>query len=168
MRSALAALVAAVALLGVAGCGDPDVALTIPPRQPGQQVLDTAGILDDAVTDRLAALSEETGLDIVAVTFTDPAASLGQADRGGRALLDGWGADVVLVAVARPGDFASGSEDRRRFFGVFSTDRFAVGRGLREEIVERAVPPAARANQWTEAFLAAADALAAGVAGAGG
>jgi hypothetical protein len=155
----VAAALAAAALAG--GCGNPEVALAVPERQDGQVMLDEAGVLDAAVADRLAAVAADTGVDVVALAFEDPQASLGQADRGGRLLLDAWGADVVVVAVARPGDFASSDEQaRRRYFGVFATDRFAVPRGLRERIVEEAVPPLAARNDWPGAFTAAADILA--------
>jgi hypothetical protein len=156
-------------LLAVAaGCAEPGVALEVPDRAPGQRVLDPAGILDDAVAARLDTAADKAEVDVVALAFTDEAASLGQADRGGRRLLEAWDADVVLVAVARPGDFASRDDDRRRFFGVFSADRFAVPRGLREDILEEVVPSLAARNRWPAAFIAAADALATGLAGGGG
>lgn len=154
----LLALLATAAVI-VVGCGDPAVDLD-PPDRGGGYVLDAAGVLDRTVGERLEGLSQRSGLDVVALAFTDERASLGQADRGGRMLLRQWGADVVLVAVARPGDFDSDDLDaRRRFFGVYAEDRFTVTRSLREAIVEEAVPAPASENDWRGAFHAAIDVL---------
>jgi hypothetical protein len=151
MRSALAAL-----LLLFAGCGEPAIDVDIPGRQPGQVLLDEAGLLDADVAERAAALPA----DVVLLTFESPHASLGHADRAGRALLDAWAADVALVAVAAPGDFTSTDEaDRRRFFGVVAADVRAISRDARERIAEQAVPPLAAANDWAAAFRAALDEL---------
>jgi hypothetical protein len=147
---ALLAVVAAVLLL--VGCGEPPVDLDVPRRGADQHVLDEAGILDASIEERLAELSEDSGYDVVALAFTDDRSSLGQADRGGRMLLREWGADIVLVAVARPDDFTSTAEDRSRFFGVFSADRFDVSRDLRERIIFDAVQRLAAENEWTQAF----------------
>jgi hypothetical protein len=158
------ALLLAVALLLVAGCGDPPVALEVPRRGPDQHVLDEAGILDASIEERLAEVSQETGLDVVALAFTDERASMGQADRGGRLLLDEWDADVVLVTVGRPGDLTSTEEDRSRFFGVYSNDRFTITRELRERIIFDAVQLHAAENEWATAYHAAIDHLAVALA----
>ena len=152
---------ALLAVLLVA-CGEPDVDLSPPPRAAGAQLHDEVGVVDPAVAERLAAVSEASGLDVVGLVYEDERATLGQADRAGRLLLEAWDADIVLVAVAFPGDFANPDPDaRQRFFGVASTDRFTVTRDLRERIVDEAVPPPAAANDWTAAFEAAVDELAA-------
>jgi hypothetical protein len=146
-------LLAVVVLL--AGCGEPPVDLDVPRRGPDQHIVDEAGILDASVEERLAELSETSGFDVVAVAFTDERSSLGQADRGGRMLLREWGADIVLVAVARPDDFTSTEPERSRFFGVFAADRFDVSRDLRERIIFDAVQLLAAENEWVQAFHAA-------------
>jgi hypothetical protein len=146
-------LLAVVGLL--AGCGEPPVDLDVPRRGPDQHVVDEAGILDASVEERLAELSETSGYDVVAVAFTDERSSLGQADRGGRMVLREWGADIVLVAVARPDDFTSVEPERNRFFGVFAADRFDVSRDLRERIIFDAVQLLAAENEWVQAFHAA-------------
>ena len=149
-----ACLLAAALLLG--GCGEPDVDLEPAERTAGEHLLDEVGVVDDAVDARLADLSAETGFDVIALAYEDERASLGQADRAGRELLEAWDADIVLVAVAFPGHFEEPDPDaRQRFFGVTATDRFAVGRDLRERIVEDAVPGPAADNDWTGAFMAA-------------
>lgn len=167
MRERGAALVAALALLAGA-CGEPDVDLD-PPERAGAHVHDEVGVLDGSVDKRLAALDEETGFDVVALAYEDERASLGQADRAGTVMLESWGADVVLVAVAFPGNFENPDpEARRRYFGVTATDRFTVSRRLRERIVEEAVPEPAAANDWTGAFHAAIDELEADLGDGGG
>jgi uncharacterized membrane protein YgcG len=164
MRKALLLLVAVLAL---AACGEPEVDLTVPTRGADQHVLDEVGVLDAALEERLAAVSRESGYDVVALAFEDERASLGQADRGGRALLRGWDADVVLVVVGMPGDLTSEAEQRARYFGVFATDRFAVTRGLRERIIDDAVAGPAADNRWAEAYHAAVDELEAAFAAEG-
>lgn len=162
MRSRRARRLAAAVGLAAAllACGEPAVGVELPSRRDDQQVLDLAGVLDDGVERRLSQMRAELGVDVVAFTFEDERASLGQADRGGRLVLGEWGADVVLVAVARPGDFTNPDPSaRRRFFGVNAEDRFAVGRDLRERVVEEAVPPPASDNDWTRAFHAAIDVI---------
>jgi uncharacterized membrane protein YgcG len=155
-----AAAVAAAAAIALGACGEPEVALDPPERPTGAHVHDEVGVLDASVNERLAALEEATGLDVVAVTYEDERASLGQADRAGHRLLEAWDADAVLVAVAFPGDFAEPDpEARQRFFGITATDRFAVSRGLRGRIVDDAVPGPAGVNDWTAAFHAAIDEL---------
>ncbi|MBA2316524.1 MAG: hypothetical protein H0V93_01895 [Euzebyales bacterium] len=169
MRSVTAPLLAIVAALGLIACGEPAVDVDIPDRAAGQHLLDAAGILDTAAVEgALADASQASGLDVVGLAFTDGAANLGQADRGGRALLDAWDADVVVVAVAAPGDFTSVGADRRRFFGVFSGDRFDVPRSVRERIVGDVASVPAGANDWTSAFTGAAEALATSLAARGG
>lgn len=151
MRNSVAVLLAAALL---AGC-EPAVDLEIPAREPGQVVLDEAGILDGEVERRLRALDR----DVVALTYESEQAGRGEANRAGRLLLEEWDADIVLVAVARPGDFASAAEDRERFFGLEAADSYDVPRGLREQIVESLVPPVAGDNDWAAAFTIAADEL---------
>lgn len=152
-------LVAVAALaLALTAC-EPAVDLTIPERQPGQVLLDQAGILDERVEQRLRAAGEG-GRDIVALTYETEQAGRGEANRAGRRLLDEWDADLALVAVARPGDFTSTDADRReRVFGLEAVDAYDVPRGLREEIVETLVPPIARENDWPAVFLLAVDRL---------
>jgi uncharacterized membrane protein YgcG len=166
MRDHRARLGAAMALgFLLAGCGEPSVELAPPARPPGAHVYDEAGVVAGSVDDRLAVLGEDTGFDVVALAYEDDRATMGQADRAGRLLLDTWNADIVLVAVAFPGDFENPDpEARQRFFGVTATDRFTVTRGLRERIVEEAVPAPAADNNWTGAFHAAIDELEADLA----
>ena len=145
---------------GLAACGEPEVALEPPPRGADEHVHDEVGVIDASVGARLDALGADTGLDVVALAYEDDRASLGQADRAGTRLLDAWDADIVLVAVAFPGDFTNPDPDaRQRYFGVTATDRFTVTRDLRERIVEDAVPGPAADNDWTAAFHAAVDEL---------
>ena len=160
-RVALAVPVAVVAVaLGVALLArDPEPDLEVPPREPGQVSADLAGVLDDRVDDALATLADD-GWDAVALTFESPAANQGEAQRGGRALLEAWDADVVLVAVAVPGDFTSDAQGRRRFFGVEAPSAFAVPGDVREEITDVVVPPYAAENDWAGAFAAGARHLA--------
>lgn len=148
------------ALLLVAGCGEPAVDLDPPPRQPGQHVLDQAGLLEgSAIPRRLEALSE-SGLDVIAVTYETPRAGLGENRRAGQLMVEEWDADIALVAVAAPGDFTStDTETRSRFFGLESADHFAVSRGLRERIAEELAPPLAAENAWPEVFSMAIDEL---------
>ncbi len=157
-RKGFAAAVVAAALL--AGCGEPAVDLDLPAREPGQQVLDLAGILDaGAVGERLDALRAH-GLDVVAVTYETAQSSCGEAFRAGGELVEAWDADVALVAVAAPGDFTATGDDRERCLGVRPRDDRAVPGDLRERIAEQIVPPLAAGNDWAGAFVAAADALA--------
>lgn len=156
---ARALLVAAMAALALAGCGEPEVDVELPARADAAPVADLAGVLGPEVAERLERLRARSGYDVVALTFESDRASLGEAQRGGERLLEEWGADVALTAVGFPGDFAeTDADDRRRYFGV-EADRFAVTRGLRDQIVEVAVPPPAADNDWTGAFLAAIDVL---------
>ncbi len=155
--------------LAAAACGEPPVALDVPARADGQTVLDLAGILDeDALAPMLAEVAP--GSDVVAVTYETRQASAGEASRAGQEVLDAWDADVVLVAVAAPGDFASTADDptqegsRQRFFGIEPADRYAVPGGLREEVVEESVPPVAAGNDWPGVFATAARELAEGLA----
>jgi hypothetical protein len=142
-----------VGLLLLAACGEPPVNLEIPERGAGQRVFDAAGILEPAVGEALASFPDR---DVVALTFEDREASLGLADRAGKKLLEAWDADVVLVAVAQPGDFASREDERERFFGIVPADPFAVPGSLRERIVEDIVPDLAADNRWAGAFTVAA------------
>ena len=151
--------VAAVALVVVLIARDPEPDLEVPPRDAGQVSADLAGILDGEVDDALQALADD-GWDAVALTFETPAANQGEAQRGGRALLEDWDADIVLVAVAEPGDFDSDAEGRRRFFGVEAPSAFDVPGDLREDVTDRVIPPYAADNDWTGAFRAGAEHLA--------
>lgn len=135
---------------------EPTVGVEPPPREAGQHVHDAAGVLDvEVVEQRLAQLEESSGIDAVAIVWEDEQASLGQAARGARLLLDTWEADVALSAVAEPDAFTD-QHAGRRFFGV-EGDRVEVSSGLRERIVEDVVPAPAGANDWTTAFVVAAD-----------
>lgn len=155
MRRAALAVLAATML---AACGEPAVDLEVPAREPGQHVLDTAGLLDGTdVQARLAALAD-AGLDVVAVTAETPQASLGETRRAGQLVLEEWDADIALVALAAPGDFDStDTESRRRFFGLEAADAFSVPRGLRERIAEERAPPLAEGNDWPGVFSMAID-----------
>lgn len=140
------------------GCGEPAVDFDPPAREAGQHVLDEAELLEGSdVPGRLAALAE-TGLDVVAVTYESPQAGLGENRRAGQLMVEEWGADIALVAVAVPGDFTStDTETRSRFFGLESADQFAVPRGLRERIAEELAPPLAAENDWHAVFSMAVD-----------
>ena len=164
-RHALAS-VSAVALLTVAllsGCvGEPAVPLDVPARQPGQALFDEAGILDADNASLVAALEalQAQGWDVALVTFESVDANLGMADRAGRKVIDAWGVDLALVAVAAPGDFASTSSTRRRYFGLTARTIRSVSPSLRERIAEELVPRLAAKNQWTQAFTLALTELA--------
>lgn len=150
--------VLAVAVLALAGCGEPDVDLDLPPRASDQHVLDTAGILEGTdVSERLQALAEE-GLDVVAVTYETPRASLGESRRAGQLLVEEWDADIALVAVAQPGDFTSLEDrSRQRFFGLEPAGTVTVPRGLRERVAEERAPLLAELNDWPAVFDMAID-----------
>lgn len=160
MRRPLVLSVAVAGLLALGGCGEPAVDLTVPARDPGRHVLDEAGILEDtAVAQRLAALAD-AGLDVVAVTYETPRAGLGESRRAGQLVVEEWGADVALVAVAAPGDFTSTDvEARRRFFGLEPGEAVTLPGSLRERIAEERAPPLAEANDWSEVFTMAIDEL---------
>lgn len=148
----------------IAACGEPAVDVDIPDRGEGQRLFDEPGVVDEAaVADALDQASADSGLDVVGMVFEDDHINAGQADRGGRELLDAWDADVVLVAVAAPGDFDSADDERERFFGVYASDRFEIPRSLREEIIDEYMTPYAQDNAWTEGFVTSADALRDGV-----
>lgn len=150
-------------VLALAAC-EPAVALEVPSRSADQRLLDVPGATDaTAVSAALDAAAEASGLDVVGLVFEDDRASLGQADRGGRQLLRAWDADVVLVAVARPGDFGSQAAERARYFGVYAEDRFEVPRGLREEAIFSHAQLPAASNDWTTAFVDAAGAVGKGL-----
>jgi hypothetical protein len=167
MRDAARLAAVVVLLLLLTACGEPEVDLQVPTRGPDQHLLDEVGILDAEVEERLREVSEASGLDVVGLAFEDEQTSLGQADRGGRLLLRQWDADVVLVAVAREGEFTSDAEERSRFFGVYATDRFDVSRDLRERIIFERVQLLAAENDWAGAFLAALTELETDLAEAG-
>lgn len=174
MRSGLtvprAAVGLSVAVVLVAGCGEPAVDLEVPSRDGFGDVLDTSDLLDDGVDARLREFEAATGLDAVALTYETEQASRGEASRAGQLLVERWGADLALVAVARPGDFTStvvdreDPRDRKRFFGVEPADQFAVPGNLRERVVEELVPPIAADNRWDEVFATAVEELQRGLA----
>lgn len=163
MRRRVAALLAGLAL--VTACGEPPVPLEVPERNFDQVVLDTARILAEDYRGLQVALGElrHQGWDPVLVTFEAEGANMGMADRAGRKVIEAWGADLAIVAVAEPGDFDSEAEDRERFFGLFARNVRDIPRGLRERIVEQLVPPIAARNDWTEAFRVAVTELARGL-----
>lgn len=147
-------LAAAVLL---AACGEPAVDVTIPEREPEQQVADLAGILDaGALEERLGGLDDK---DIVVLTYETDQASCGEAFRAAGEFVRAWEADIALVAVARPGDFASDDEQRQRCLGVQPLDDRSVPGALREQIAEELIPPKAAVNDWDGAFGAAVEAL---------
>lgn len=163
-RPGLAVLVVALVLTVVA-CGEPAVDLEVPAREPGQVVLDQAGILGDGRVEAALREFQAQGRDVVAVTYETEQANRGEANRAARLVLDEWGADIALVAVARPGDFTStvvdreDPEDRQRFFGLEAADAYAVPRSTRERIVESLVGPHAERNDWPAVFTVAVDEL---------
>ena len=183
-RRASLALACALACLAtglVTGCGEPAPDLAVPPRAEDvegfgadvdQLALDRAGLLDGRALRRLAEFRAATGLDAVALTYETEQANAGEASRAARLLNERWGTDLVLVAVARPGHFEAASDptvdEPARFFGVEPADRFTVPGGLRERVVERVVPPVAGQDRWSQAFIAALDALEQDLAGAAG
>ncbi|MBA2529853.1 MAG: hypothetical protein H0V19_07835 [Euzebyales bacterium] len=155
-RALLAAVLAGLLL----GCGEPPVDVAIPAREPGEHVLDQAGILaGSALPERLEALAAD-GLDVVALTYETEQAGCGEAFRAGGELTAAWDADVALVAVARPGDFEASGQARQRCLGVRPRDERAVPGALRQRIAEEIVPRFARRNDWRGAFEMAADVLA--------
>lgn len=163
MRKRLAALLAGLAL--VTACGEPAVPLQVPERSFDQVLLDNAGILAEDYRGLEVALGElrHQGWDPVLVTFEAEGANMGMADRAGRKVIDAWGADLAIVAVAEPGDFDSEAQDRKRFFGLFARNVREIPRGLRERVVEQLIPPIAGRNDWTEAFRVAVTELAEGL-----
>jgi hypothetical protein len=148
-------------LVLLAGC-EPAPDFSPPAREEGQVALDEAGILDEGVAERLREMAAD-GRDVVALTYETEEASRGEASRAGRLLIEEWGADIVLVAVARPGDFTSAEDERERFFGMEAADTYDIPRDLREQIVEGRVPPVAGENDWPGAFRLALDELDSGL-----
>ncbi|MFO8075420.1 MAG: hypothetical protein ACQETV_06510 [Actinomycetota bacterium] len=152
----VAAAVLAVLLLG----REPEADLDPPPRGPDDVVLDPAGILDERVATAFSELAAH-GWDAVALAYESPQAGEGEAQRGGRLLREAWQADLVVVAVARPGEFTSGRGDRRRAVGVAAESARSVPPALREDVAEEAMADPAGRDAWSEAFVAAAERLAA-------
>ena len=148
-----------VAVVSLAGCGEPAVDVSIPPRGDDEHVADLAGILDEPALEATLSALRADDLDIVALTYETEQATCGEAVRAARTFVRDWGADVAIVAVARPGDFASDEEARRRCLGVQPLDDRAIPGSLREEIAEVLVPPRTATNDWDAAFLIAAQAL---------
>jgi hypothetical protein len=153
MRRRLLSTMAACALV-LAACGEPPVPLDVPERDFAQAVLDEAGIVDedDRALQRALGAVRLLGWDPVLVAFEADGANMGLADRAGRKVLDAWGADIALVAVADPGHFMREGAGRQRFFGLFARDVREVPRAVRERIAEQLVPPVAARNDWTGAF----------------
>jgi hypothetical protein len=149
-----------VLLTALVSCGEPAIDLEIPERADGQSVLDQAGILEGSdVAETLDGL-QDAGLDVVALTYETPQATCGEAYRAGGELIEAWDVDVAVVAVARPGEFTSTDDDRRRCIGVRPQDEATVSGSLRERIAEEIVVEPAGRNDWPEAFRAAIRALA--------
>jgi hypothetical protein len=142
------------------GCGEPAVDVDIPQRPDGAHVLDLAGVLDAEALERDLVALAGSGLDVVALTYETEQAGCGEAFRAGSQFVEAWDADVALVAVAKPGDFAATAETRVRCLGVQPRDPQAVPGGVREQIAEELVPPFAERNDWTGAFAIAVDTLA--------
>ncbi|MPZ72949.1 MAG: hypothetical protein GEU74_06905 [Nitriliruptorales bacterium] len=160
MRSGV--LVAGVVCAVLVGCGEPPVAVDMPQRRDDRHVADLAQALGEHTEDldtRLRRMGA-AGRDIVALTYETAEASCGEAYRAANEFVRVWEADIAIVAVARPGDFRSTESDRRRCLGVQPRDERAVPAAVREQIAEQIVPPLAADNQWHEAFVAAAEALA--------
>ena len=157
MRSRMAAALLGLSLaLGTAACsGEPPVPLEVPQRGANQVFLDRAGILDEGQLAPLVNEFRHRGWDPVLVTFETEDASLGMADRAGRKVIEAWGADLAIVAVAAPGDFDSDAPDRRRYFGLFARNVRDIPRAARERIVEELIPPIAAANRWDDVFATA-------------
>lgn len=151
-------LLVALAVL-LAACGEPAPDLTIPERDGDAHVADQAGILDAAALESKLAEVADQGTDVVALTYETEQAGCGEAFRAAQQFVRSWGADVALVAVARPGDFDSQAEDRQRCLGVQPRDDRALPADLRERIAEELVPPKAARNDWDAAFGVAVDAL---------
>jgi hypothetical protein len=157
MRRAAAGCAALLIML--AGCGEPAIDVEIPQRPGRDRVADLAGILDvDALEARLAEAAEG-GVDIVALTYESEQAGCGEAYRAAQEFVQQWAANVALVAVAQPGDFASEDEARERCFGLQPRVGEDVPAGLRETIAEELVPAETADNDWDGAFAVAVDAL---------
>jgi uncharacterized membrane protein YgcG len=150
-----------VLALALGACGEPAVDIEIPQRPDGEYVLDSAGILDEAALEQRLAKVADAGTDIVALTYETEQASCGEAYRAARQFVRTWNADIALVAVAHPGDFASDDEQsRERCLGVQPLEDRAVPGDLRERIAEELIPPLTADNDWDAAFEVAVDALA--------
>lgn len=157
MRSiAIRPAVLVALLLVVTACGEPPIAIEIPPRD-GAQVLDLAGILDAEALETQLANHADEGVDIVALAYTTPDASCGEAFRAGQEFVRAWDADVALVAVAEPGGFDD--LDAERCVGLQPLNDFDVGRGTREEISEVIWPDLIDDNAWDEVFAVGATEL---------
>lgn len=159
---------ATVALVVLTGCGEPPLAVDIPPRATGSHLADLAGVVDAAaVEERLRTLEDGTGVDVVALLYEAAGANCGEAFRAGAALVEAWDADVAVVAVARPGGFTVEDAGRERCIGLRPRTESLVPPGVREEIAEEVLPPLARARRWDEAVLVAAQRAAEAASGAG-
>ncbi|QBI21619.1 hypothetical protein ER308_19985 [Egibacter rhizosphaerae] len=153
----VAVVVAFVAVLFSGNEPDPDLAVS--EREGDARVVDPAGVLDgDAVGEAFARL-DEAGWDGVALAFESEQANQGEAQRSGRLLLEEWDVDLVVVAVARPGDFEVGPNGGRRAVGVEARNAREVPGELRERISDEVMAPHAEENAWTAAFVEAAEAL---------
>ena len=157
MPRALLAWAAAALLL--VGCGEPPIDVEIPERTGTERVADLAEILDvEALEARLEEAAQD-GTDIVALTYETEQAGCGEAYRAAQEFVQQWAADVALVAVAQPGDFAAQEEGRERCFGLQPRAGGDVPGGLREQIAEVLVPAETADNDWDGAFAVAVDAL---------
>lgn len=152
-------VVLGLTLVALVACGEPEPDLVIPERDPGQHILDQAGVLDTSqLHDRLSQVNQRDDYDIVALTFETEQANCGEAFRAGALFVERWDADIAIVAVAKPGDFTSEQETRVRCVGVQPAGNPVPAEGvLRERIAEEVVPPFAAENDWTGAFSAAVD-----------
>ena len=157
-RLLLPVVVAAAVLAVLLLAREPDADLDPPPRGPDDVVLDEAGVLDETVAAAFAELAGH-GWDAVALAYESPQAGEGEAQRGGRLLREAWEADVVVVAVARPGEFTGAQGDRRRAVGIDAKSARVVPPALREAVAEEAMAEPAGRDAWSEAFVAAAERL---------
>lgn len=157
------ALAAALAILLLAGCGEPEPQVSLPARDAGAHVADLAEVLSagdrEKLDQRLEEISQD-GLEMVALTFESDNANCGEAYRAAKEFVTAWEADVALVAVAAPGDFTSSAQSRNRCLGVQPLEDRAVPGSVREYIAEQLVPPLTADNDWYGAFVAAAEVLA--------
>ena len=148
-----------VALIVLAACGEPPIDVAIPAREGTQRVADLAGILDAAALEKVLAEAAQDGTDIVALTYETEQAGCGEAYRAAQEFVARWAANVALVAVAQPGDFASTEETRERCFGLQPGPGGDLPGDLRERIAEQLVPAETADNDWDSAFAVAVDAL---------
>lgn len=152
-------LVALLLAMIAVGCGEPPIDVEIPARVDGASIEDQAGILDVEAVEQTIARAADGGIDVVALTYETEQAGCGEAYRAATEFVAAWEADVALVAVARPGDFASDADGRQRCVGIQPRDQRGLPADLRERIAEEIVPPIAARNDWTGVFNAAIEAV---------